>query len=191
MNTFKILAACALIAPLTLGATPVYAQADYDRSQGQHDTQRSADGHRSAQGTQRQRMQRSGSHADTMDHSRQASGKDYQSADKSPLTRAPANTFHVDWLMGKDIDAQVGDNNIGNIRDILISEDGEVVAVIVGVGGLLDIGERDVAIRWDTIQHTRDQDGDSRFTTSTRRDTTGSRRDASGTRDRGNTTPRN
>jgi sporulation protein YlmC with PRC-barrel domain len=36
--------------------------------------------------------------------------------------------------------------NIGEINDVLISRSGQVAAVIVGVGGFLGIGEKDVAI---------------------------------------------
>ena len=36
--------------------------------------------------------------------------------------------------------------NIGEINDVLISRNGQVVAVMIGVGGFLGIGEKDVAI---------------------------------------------
>jgi sporulation protein YlmC with PRC-barrel domain len=36
--------------------------------------------------------------------------------------------------------------NIGEINDVLINRSGQVVAVIIGVGGFLGIGEKDVAV---------------------------------------------
>jgi sporulation protein YlmC with PRC-barrel domain len=36
--------------------------------------------------------------------------------------------------------------NIGEINDVLISRSGQVAAVIIGVGGFLGIGEKDVAV---------------------------------------------
>ena len=36
--------------------------------------------------------------------------------------------------------------NIGEINDVLINRNGQVVAVIIGVGGFLGIGEKDVAV---------------------------------------------
>lgn len=223
MKTFKTLAACALIAPLTMGATSVYAQertTDYDHSQEQQrDSQRSADERRGAEGAHEHKgMQKSGTtgQADAMDRTRKAGDKDYHAGSKEPLTRAPENAFHMEWLMGKDIQAQAGDDTVGTVSDVLVDEDGEILAVIIGVGGLLGMGERDVAIPWDSIQHTRDEDGESRFTTSmtqaqlenapeydrdasgssdrdamgTRQDAAGTRPDATGTRDRDTTTPR-
>jgi sporulation protein YlmC with PRC-barrel domain len=38
---------------------------------------------------------------------------------------------------------------VGNVKDVLIGRDGRVQAVIVGVGGVLGIGEKDVAIRFE------------------------------------------
>jgi sporulation protein YlmC with PRC-barrel domain len=151
MNTVKTLAACALLAPLTLGATSVYAQ---ERAPDQ--TRAQAQDARKAQG-----MQQPGpteGQAARAERTRQA-------ASKAPLTRAPENTFHVDWLMGKDVHAQGADDSIGTIEDLLVGEDGRIVAVIVGVGGVLGMGEKSVAIPWDAIHHTRDQEGDTHFTT--------------------------
>ena len=41
---------------------------------------------------------------------------------------------------------------IGDVNDIVISPEGEVASVIVGVGGFLGIGEKDVAVKYDTIE---------------------------------------
>jgi sporulation protein YlmC with PRC-barrel domain len=60
-------------------------------------------------------------------------------------------------LMRKNI---LGANNerIGDVNDLLMSKDGEVVAVLVGVGGFLGIGEKTVAIPFDTVQRSPDSD---------------------------------
>ena len=66
--------------------------------------------------------------------------------------------------------SKVGDEKAGTISDFVIDDDGQVLAVIVGMGGMLGIGERNVAISWDSLEHSRDADGDSKFTTSMTRD---------------------
>ena len=38
------------------------------------------------------------------------------------------------------------DNKIGDIDDVLIDKEGKVTALIIGVGGFLAMGEKDVAI---------------------------------------------
>lgn len=164
MKTFTKLAACALVAPLTLGATAAYAQerpAERERAQEQREAQKPADQRRAAEGTQRPDQQRRemAGQADKM-------GRAGPAASKTPLTAAPANAFHSDWLVGQDIESHTGDENIGTIKDLLVGEDGRIVAVIVGMGGILGMGEKEVAIPWDSFHHSKDEKGDSHFTTS-------------------------
>ena len=61
------------------------------------------------------------------------------------------------WLASKLIGTTVvGPNNesIGDVNDVLMERDGHAAAVIVGVGGFLGIGEKDVAISFDHIELT-------------------------------------
>ncbi len=72
--------------------------------------------------------------------------------------RAPATTMHsttqvqikADDLVGKDIKNVSGDT-VGDIESVIIDNDGKVAAVIVGVGGFLGMGEREVAIDWNDL----------------------------------------
>ncbi|MGJ8573342.1 MAG: PRC-barrel domain-containing protein [Hoeflea sp.] len=48
---------------------------------------------------------------------------------------------------------------IGDINDLVISPEGDVASIIVGVGGFLGIGEKDVSVSYDTIEWV-DRDGD-------------------------------
>lgn len=65
-----------------------------------------------------------------------------------------------------DAEARVADgaeqewDDIGEINDLIISQDGAVTAVILGVGGFLGIGERDVSVSMDEIKVLREE-GDS------------------------------
>ncbi|MEX3314550.1 PRC-barrel domain-containing protein [Sulfitobacter sp. PS-8MA] len=43
-------------------------------------------------------------------------------------------------------------DDIGEINDIIVSKDGEVTAVILGIGGFLGMGERDVSVSMDKIR---------------------------------------
>ena len=51
-------------------------------------------------------------------------------------------------------------DDIGEINDIIVSQDGEVTAVILGIGGFLGMGERDGSISMDKIRILNDEDGD-------------------------------
>ena len=46
--------------------------------------------------------------------------------------------------------------SIGDINDVLIDREGKVAAVIVGVGGFLGMGEKDVALPYDQLTFSKD-----------------------------------
>ncbi|UWR32741.1 PRC-barrel domain-containing protein [Sulfitobacter sp. W027] len=57
-------------------------------------------------------------------------------------------------------DAEKEWDDIGEINDIIVSQDGDVTAVILGIGGFLGMGERDVSIAMDKIKILADEDGE-------------------------------
>ncbi len=64
------------------------------------------------------------------------------------------------WLASKLIGTTVvGANNesIGDVNDVLLEKDGKAVAVVIGVGGFLGIGEKDVAIPFQSLEFTSRQ----------------------------------
>lgn len=76
------------------------------------------------------------------------------------LTSKPANSFRVDQLIGSDLKSRTGTETIGSISDLVIDEDGQILAVIVEVGGFLGMGQKNVAIPWDSVERTRNEKGD-------------------------------
>jgi hypothetical protein len=52
--------------------------------------------------------------------------------------------------------------NIGDINDLILSEDGSITHAVVGVGGFLGIGEKNVAVPFDELKLV-ERDGDIRF----------------------------
>lgn len=55
-------------------------------------------------------------------------------------------------------------DDIGEINDIIVSKDGEIRAVILGVGGFLGMGERDVSVSMDAIKVVQEEgDAGDRF----------------------------
>jgi hypothetical protein len=51
---------------------------------------------------------------------------------------------------------------IGDINDVLIGNDGKIAAVIVGVGGFLGMGEKNVALPFDQLTFVKDEGDDPR-----------------------------
>ena len=55
-------------------------------------------------------------------------------------------------------------DDLGEVNDLLISENGKMKAVILGIGGFLGVGERDVAVSMDSIKVVREEGaGGDRF----------------------------
>ena len=54
------------------------------------------------------------------------------------------------WYKQNVYDPQ--DNKIGEIMDVLVDREGKAVALIIGVGGFLGAGEKDVAVLFHSVQ---------------------------------------
>ncbi len=67
------------------------------------------------------------------------------------VTVPETGAWRVSDLEGKAVYGSDG-ANIGDINDVLVSQDGSVNAVIIGVGGFLGIGEKDVAVNMSALQ---------------------------------------
>ncbi len=70
------------------------------------------------------------------------------------------------WRATEAMDAAVHNvqkDRIGEVKDLLIDPDGRVVAAIIGVGGFLGMGERDVAVSYRAIKLSRDDKGKPLF----------------------------
>jgi ABC-type cobalt transport system substrate-binding protein len=61
------------------------------------------------------------------------------------MSSIPTNSETIThWYKQSVYDPQ--DNKIGEIMDMLVARDGKVTALIIGVGGFLGIGEKDVVV---------------------------------------------
>lgn len=58
---------------------------------------------------------------------------------------------------GKRIYSRAGDD-LGEVNDIVFSADGKVIAAILGVGGFLGMGEKDVLVSMNAIDFVKDGD---------------------------------
>lgn len=79
-------------------------------------------------------------------------------ANNSFVETMPASGYHSDNLVGHEVTNRSNDETVGEISNLVIDESGQVVAVILSVGGVLGIGEREVAIAFDRIERTEDGD---------------------------------
>jgi hypothetical protein len=69
------------------------------------------------------------------------------------MSSIPANSETIThWYKQNVYDPQ--DNKIGEIMDVLVDREGKATALIIGVGGFLGMGEKDVAVPFNSVQVT-------------------------------------
>ena len=66
------------------------------------------------------------------------------------LDSAPVNGTQASDLIGATVRTGT-DDDVGSVSELIIDESGQIVAILVGVGGFLGMGEKDVAIGWDHV----------------------------------------
>jgi hypothetical protein len=76
------------------------------------------------------------------------------------VTRQTSDQFLQTKFKGTDV---IGANNekIGDVNDVLFEKDGKVLAYVIGVGGFLGIGSKDVALSPASFQMMPANDKDS------------------------------
>ena len=64
----------------------------------------------------------------------------------------PSSKTVSDWYKQDVYDPQ--NSKIGKIDDVLVSQSGQIDALIIGVGGFLGAGEKDVAVPFSAVKWT-------------------------------------
>lgn len=93
----------------------------------------------------------------------------------APVTRAPVDivagytVVDSDMLVSRIMNLPVyngtGDDaqQIGTINDFILDQSGSVAAVVIGVGGFLGLGEKQVAVDYSALQFTVAADNTERY----------------------------
>jgi sporulation protein YlmC with PRC-barrel domain len=72
-----------------------------------------------------------------------------------------------DWLVSTLIEKPAVNSQgetIGDVNDLVTDRNGKVIAALIGVGGFLGIGEKDVAVRFEDLKLTRDDNDNVKVT---------------------------
>jgi sporulation protein YlmC with PRC-barrel domain len=101
----------------------------------------------------------------------------------APATEAPADAAETPGpepveghlasnIIGENVYNGVADDaeNIGTVNDIVLGADGQAALIVVGVGGFLGLGEKDVALEYDTLEWAQREDGTTWLVASTTRE---------------------
>lgn len=74
------------------------------------------------------------------------------------VTVQPQGQWLAAQLLGQPITNQAGET-VGNVNDLLFDKSGRIVNVVIGVGGFLGLGEKNVAVPFGTLAFTADANG--------------------------------
>jgi sporulation protein YlmC with PRC-barrel domain len=66
------------------------------------------------------------------------------------MTQLQPNQMMASSLIGTTV-VSTNNESIGDINDVLMDRNGQAAAVVIGVGGFLGIGEKDVAVPFQTL----------------------------------------
>lgn len=85
-------------------------------------------------------------------------GMETGAVDRTTLDGVDMGAISADDFIGTTVYG-ANDENVGSVGDIILSQDGDVEAVIVDVGGFLGMGAKEVAIGMDNLEFMSDADG--------------------------------
>jgi len=88
---------------------------------------------------------------DTTAAANQEAKKPPQKSSIKYLTRQSPTDWTAEALIGRTVENAQGEN-LGEINNVIINEKGDVVAAIIGVGGFLGIGEKNVGVPFDALE---------------------------------------
>jgi hypothetical protein len=72
------------------------------------------------------------------------------------------DAFLASELIGQTV-YNSADEALGDVNDVVWSEEGGIDAIVVGVGGFLGIGEKSVAVSYDMVNITTDENGNKKL----------------------------
>ena len=149
MNKLTSLMLAATIAPALALSTATFAQ-DAAGMERAGDDERDGEQY---SGDQRADQQRSGEQrADQQASGEQRSGEHL--ADQQYIDRKPAGALYADDVIGKTVKHRATGDDVGEIKDLVIGEDGRIVGVVVTTGGFLGLGGQEVGLGWNQLEHT-------------------------------------
>ncbi|EYD73961.1 hypothetical protein Rumeso_04558 [Rubellimicrobium mesophilum DSM 19309] len=63
-----------------------------------------------------------------------------------------ATGISLDELIGAEVIGPEGDEDIGDVENVLFGPDGQALAVVAEIGGFLELGDTHVSIPWDQVE---------------------------------------
>lgn len=85
------------------------------------------------------------------------------------LTIDASKAMLVTRVIGSSV-FTAGDENVGDVNDLIFDNNGTIQAAVIGVGGFLGMGEKDVAVPLNQINAMRDENNTIKLTVTASRE---------------------
>jgi hypothetical protein len=99
-----------------------------------------------------------------------AKPSDSASAAPNFLSKQESTDVLASSLIGQSV-VNSQDEIIGDINDLVTDESGKVIAVLVGTGGFLGLGEKDAALGFEDLRFSRDENDNIKVIANVTKDT--------------------
>src|SRR6202158_1445743 len=74
-----------------------------------------------------------------------------------PASVTLLNNHEVEGILGRQV-LSAADENMGRIVDVIVDRSGRVRAAIIDFGGFLGVGSRQIAVDWNALSFTPEED---------------------------------
>lgn len=99
--------------------------------------------------------------AQTMNRGQQDPGASAGAMRQSEYYTQQGDELRASKIVGAPV-RNNADERVGEVNEIILTKDGKVAALVVGVGGFLGIGEREVALAFPSVQIEPDDSATAR-----------------------------
>ena len=92
-----------------------------------------------------------------------AEGDDMQSdamqhSSEQYMGSKPAGAIYADQVIGQTVKHRGSGEDIGQIQDLVIGDDGSIVGVVLTTSNFLGLGGQEVGLSWGQLEHTMEGD---------------------------------
>lgn len=96
--------------------------------------------------------------SDEMQESTEQHSAEQQADGEQFMTRKPAGAVYADDVIGKNVKTRGSGDEVGEVNDLIIGDDGQIIGVVVTTGTILGLGGQEVSLTWDQLEHTIEDD---------------------------------
>ncbi|MGM0451012.1 MAG: PRC-barrel domain-containing protein [Pseudomonadota bacterium] len=81
-----------------------------------------------------------------------------QHSSEQSMGAKPAGAIYAEDVIGQTVKHRETGEDVGQIEDLVIGDDGSIVGVVLTTSNFLGLGGQEVGLDWDQLEHTMEED---------------------------------